>query len=238
MKIKLFEQLIRDDSLLETKIQQTLEYLSNKENILFLTTSNRWEKEHTPKSTQLAYYFKEKLKNIKIIEVPELNIYPCEGNVSAEGNNCGVKESLLKNKYKNPTGYHRCWASINNKNDELWKISKEIFNSDTIILFGSVRWGSMNSYYQKLIERLTWLENRHTTLKESNILKNKKIGLIIFGHNWNGKEVLKTQKQVLECFGFTIEDEIFWNYQYIENSEDETKKGYIEDEKNFKNVIK
>ncbi len=93
IKIKLFEQLVEENNLLKNKIQQTDKYLSNKENILFITTSNRWGDE-LPKSTQIAYYLKEKLKTPKIIEIPKLNIYPCEGNVSTKGNNCGVKDAL------------------------------------------------------------------------------------------------------------------------------------------------
>ena len=58
-----------------------------------------------------------------------------------------------------------------------WKISKELFDSNAVIFFTSVRWGQANMFHQKLIERLTWIENRHTTLGESNIVENiQKIG--------------------------------------------------------------
>jgi hypothetical protein len=33
-----------------------------------------------------------------------------------------------------------------------------------------------NMYYQNLIERLNWIENRHTTLGESNIVKDIETG--------------------------------------------------------------
>jgi hypothetical protein len=58
--------------------------------------------------------------------------------------------------------------------------------------------------YQKLIERLSWIENRHTTLGEDNILDGKDAGIILIGHNWRGTEVLETQKIVLEYFGFHV----------------------------------
>jgi hypothetical protein len=110
---------------------------------------------------------------ITLIDVPELKIFPCEGNISRkDGNSCGLLKSKLKDKDKNPSGEHRCWASLNNKTDELWKISKELFESDVVIFFSSVRWGQANMYYQNLIERLSWIENRHTTLGESNIVKD------------------------------------------------------------------
>ena len=218
-------------SQLKNNLEKTIKFLETKEKVLFLTTSNRKDKniDDVPKSTQLAYHIQELvgMKKIKIIEVPKLKIYVCEGNVSsANGNGCGKKESLLKDKDKNPSGYHRCWCSLNNKDDELWKISKELFESDCVVFFGSVRWGQTNSIYQKLIERLCWIENRHTTLKESNIVKNVCAGAIFIGQNWNGLNVIDTQKEVLKYYGFDVKNEICWNWQYTENANDESKESY------------
>jgi len=216
------------------QLDKTIDYLSKKEKVLLLTTSNRWtgHTDDVPKSTQLAIYVQEQLGKQKatLIEVPKLKIYPCEGNVSSSpdkgGNHCGTKDAVLKDKEKNPSGFHRCWASINNKDDELWKISRPLFESDAVQIFGSVRWGQTNGYYQKLIERLTWIENRHSTLGEKNIVSNIDAGLILVGQNWNGKDVLDTQKQVLEFFGFKTPKEMFWNWQYTQNATLETKESY------------
>ena len=95
-----------------------------------------------------------------------------------------------------------------------------------MFFFGSVRWGQTNSIYQKLIERLCWIENRHTTLRESNIVKNIDAGIILTGQNWNGSNVIDTQKQVLNFYGFNVEDDISWNWQYTNNADDETKDSY------------
>jgi len=154
------------------KLIKTVKFLEGREKVLFLTTSNRggWavkELNEEPKSTKLAKAIQSYLGKSKctLIEVPDLKIYACEGNVShMKGNECGLLKASLKDKDKNPTGHHRCWRSINNPDDELWKISKELFESDAVLFFGSIRWGQMNAIYQNLIERLTWLENRHTTL--------------------------------------------------------------------------
>jgi hypothetical protein len=126
------------------KYTKTIEYLNKKNKVLLLTTSNRWSghKDDVPKSTQLAFKIQELLgkEKVTLIDTTKLNIFPCEGNVSSKwGNHCGTKDASLKDKEKNPTGDHRCWASINNKNDELWKISKELFESDTVLFFASVR---------------------------------------------------------------------------------------------------
>lgn len=223
-----------DDSLLHT-----IAYLKTRQRILFLTTSNRWSGEHggeMPKSTQLAYTIAEQVgtDKVTILEVPKLKIFPCEGNVStARGNTCGLLTAMLKDPSKNPTGHHRCWASINNPDDELWKVSKALFESDTVLFFASIRWGQMNSYYQKLIERLTWLENRHSTLGEDNLIKDTHAGVIAVGHNWNGANAVATQKQVLSFYGFQVRDELCWNWQYTENLEDETDTSYQDAAKAF-----
>jgi multimeric flavodoxin WrbA len=219
------------------KLNKTLKYLEKKEKILFLLTSNRWEghKDDIPKSSKLAYNLQEKLgpNKVTIIDVSKLKIYECEGNISSKtGNHCGIKESLLKNG-KDKTGQLRCWASFNNKDDELYKVVNELLDSNAVVFFGSIRWGKMNAVYAKLIERLTWLENRHTTLGESNIIKDIDVGIISVGHNWNGEEALKTEKQVLDFFGFKTPKELFWSYQWTQNKLEESKAGYKRDFKDF-----
>lgn len=223
------------------KLVETIKFLEGKKKVLFISTSNRgeWamkELKEEPKSTKLAKAIQSYLGKSKCVlfETIKLQIHHCEGNVShVDGNSCGVKKSVLKDKDKNPTGHHRCWRSINNPDDELWKISKELFESDVVIFFGSIRWGQMNAQYQNLIERLTWLENRHTTLGESNLLKDVSCGIIATGQNWNGAEVIGTQKQVLSFFGFDVKDELCWNWQYTTNSNDETQKSYKNSSKEF-----
>ena len=231
--------------ILEKKERQTLnkmfEYLDEKEKILLLTTSNRWEKsDDVPKSTLVAQSLQTKLAGkCTLIDVSKLHIYDCEGNVSdhSKGYHCGTKDAILKDKIKNPTGCHRCWASINHKDDELWKISKVLLESDAVVFFGSVRWGQANAVYSRLIERLTWLESRHTTLNESNILKNIDAGVVFVGQNWNGENVLNTQKQVLKYFGFSVPDVLSWNWQYTKDSKDESKQSYREAWPEFKSTV-
>ena len=215
----------------ELRLEKTIKYLQTRKKVLLIATSNRWEghKDDEAKSTKLAKLVAERLGSDKceMIDASKLNIVVCEGNVSSgKGNHCGEKMALLKNKEQNPSGHHRCWASINEKGDELWKITKPLFESDTVLFFTSIRWGQANSIYQKLIERLTWIENRHSTLGEANIVKNMDAGVIAIGQNWNGKDVIQTQKAVLEFYGFNTPQELFWNWQYTNDKFDETKKSY------------
>jgi multimeric flavodoxin WrbA len=222
--------------------ESTVTHLQTKKQILFLTTSNRWRNEkdgEEPKSSQLAKKLAEKIgvEKVKIIDVSKLKIYPCEGNVSTvHGNTCGVSEALLKDNEKNPSGCHRCWASLNNPDDELWQVSKALFESEAVVFFGSVRWGQMNSFYQKLIERLTWLENRHSTLGEDNILKNIEAGIIAVGHNWRADEVVGVQKKVFSFFGFQVPEELSWAWIFTTEN-DESNDGYLADAKDFKETF-
>lgn len=239
--IEEIDPTLKKDNIHYKKLMETVKFLEKKEKILFLTTSNRgeWaEKElkEQPKSTRLAMAIQTYLGNDKVtlIEVPDLKIYTCEGNVShMDGNQCGLKKASLKDDEKNPTGHHRCWRNINNPDDELWKITKVLFESDTVLFFGSIRWGQMNAIYQNLIERLTWLENRHSTLGESNLLKDISSGIIAVGQNWNGKDVVDIQKNVLTFFGFDVKKELSWNWQYTEDSKDESKESYKKSGKEF-----
>lgn len=188
--------------------EASLKYLQTKKKILFLTTSNRREGAHEmPKSTQLAHYMAGLIGNDKVTvhDISRMNIYPCEGNVSwREGNSCGLAASKLNDQEKNPTGFHRCRASINHPDDELRKVSKSLFESDCVVFFTSVRWWQTNMMYQKLIERLTWIENRHSTFGEENIIKDIDAGIIAIGHNWKNEEVINNQKEVMEQFGFKV----------------------------------
>jgi len=226
---------------MSSELARMVSYLKKKKKILFLTTSNRWvgDKE-IPKSSRVAQAIAKAVgpDKVKVIDVSKLKIYHCEGNISRkDGNNCGVLEAQLKDKLKNPSGHHRCWASTNNKDDELWKISKELFKSDCLVFFGSVRWGQMNAHYQKLIERLSWLENRHSTLGEKNILQKISAGIVIIGQNWNGKNILATQKQVLSFFGFNQVDDLSWHWQFTQDANDESPESYLRANDKFEKEI-
>jgi multimeric flavodoxin WrbA len=217
------------------KLKRLYNYLKKQEGkkIVFLTTSNRWEGEkELPKSSIIADELKKRLDNVDIINVSKLKIFPCEGNVSThKGNTCGVKDALLKT--NDPNKFIRCWASVNNKSDELHKVANAIYDADIVIFFGSIRWGKMNAIYTQLIERLTWLENRHATLGESNLLKDKECGVVAVGHNWNGEEAVKLEKEVLGFFGFKTPTQLSFNWQFTKDKFDETKKGYKDEYSTF-----
>jgi len=215
------------------RLRRTIEYLKKFERVLLLTCSNRGVeviKTQTPKSSILAQIINKKVENSVLIDVTQLKIYPCEGNVSRmEGNVCGIMEAQLKDEEKNPTGYHRCWASIHNPDDELWKISKELFESDCVIFFSSVRWGAANMFYQKLIERLNWINNRYIPYGEPNIIKDTTSGFICVGQHQYADKICELQFENHKYYGFDANEDLYWywNAEDIDYN-DETLQGYLE----------
>ena len=214
-------------------LKNTIKELEKYKKVLLLTCSNRGEevsKTQLPKSSILARVIHNNLDNSTIIDVTKLKIYPCEGNVSRmEGNVCGIKEALLDDPKKNPSGYHRCWASVHNPDDELWKISKELFESDCVIFFASVRWGAANMFYQKLIERLNWINNRFIPYGEENIIKNISSGFIIIGQHKYGDDIAELQYNNHEYYGFDVNKELYWNWNAEDiEFDDETLQGYLD----------
>lgn len=213
-----------------------LEVLSKHKKVTFVTTSTRSpfvEKKYgeSPKSTQLANHLAESLRRrgveVSVINGAKLKIYNSLGCVSElKGSFCGVKSSLVKDKEKNPHGHLRCWASHDFKDDELWKIVNEMYESQAIIFFGSQRWGNVNAVYQKIIERLDWIESRWATLDGVNTVKDIQAGLILLGQNWRVQESLEVQRDVLKFYGFKIEDPLFIGWQYTLDVEDETEESY------------
>lgn len=228
--IMLSEEMVQSDGW--KALDETIKILKNKNKVLLLSCSNRfnWDDKNIdiPKSRLLALHIQEELGDkATYMDITELKILPCEGNVSrADGNSCGLLKAALKDKKKNPTGNHRCWVNINEPSDELWKVSKELFESDAVVFFSSIRWGQANMYYQNLMERLTWIQNRHTTLGESNLIKDIESGFICVGQNWNGENVTETQKESHEYYGFKPNNKLYWNWQYTKDSNDETQKSY------------
>ena len=214
-------------------LKNTIKELEKYKKVLLLTCSNRGEevsKTQLPKSSILARVIHNNLDNSTIIDVTKLKIYPCEGNVSRmEGNVCGIKEALLDDPEKNPSGYHRCWASVHNPDDELWKISKELFESDCVVFFASVRWGQANMFYQKLIERLNWINNRFIPYGEENIIKNISSGFIIVGQHQYGDDIAELQYNNHEYYGFDVNKELYWNWNAEDiEFDDETLQGYLD----------
>ena len=214
-------------------LKNTIKELGKYKKVLLLTCSNRGQevsKTQLPKSSILARVIHNNLDNSTIIDVTKLKIYPCEGNVSRmEGNVCGIKEALLDDPEKNPSGYHRCWASVHNPDDELWKISKELFESDCVVFFASVRWGAANMFYQKLIERLNWINNRFIPYGEENIIKNISSGFIIIGQHKYGDDIAELQYNNHEYYGFDVNKELYWNWNAEDiEFDDETLQGYLD----------
>ena len=245
LSLLLEEANIVPDTKFKKQLEKAVKYLSTKGKVLLITTSNRVKEsskdgQDRPKSTRIAEVIQRSLgaHRCTLVDVSKLKIYECEGNVSSkDGNNCGVRAAKLQDKEKNPSGNLRCWASYNNEDDELWKVVTPLLESHVVVFLGSIRWGQANAYYQKLIERLDWIENRHTTLGEKNVVEGIESGFIFIGQNWNGANVVKIQKQVHEFYGFKPADELYFNWQYTDDENDESKDSYKDAAKALDNII-
>ena len=245
LSILLEEANIVPDTKFKKQLEKAVKYLNTKGKVLLITTSNRVKEsskdgQDRPKSTRIAEVIQRSLgaHRCTLVDVSKLKIYNCEGNVSSKvGNNCGVRAAKLQDKEKNPSGNLRCWASYNNEDDELWKVVTPLLESHVVVFLGSIRWGQANAYYQKLIERLDWIENRHTTLGEKNVVEGIESGFIFIGQNWNGANVVKIQKQVHEFYGFKPADELYFNWQYTDDENDESKDSYKDAAKALDNII-
>jgi hypothetical protein len=73
---------------------------------------------------------------------------------------------------------------------------------------------------------LTWIENRFATYGESNLVENIETGFICVGQNWNGEVVSETQKKVHEFYGFKPNNDLYWNWQYTTDVNDESQESY------------
>lgn len=214
-----------------------LSMLAEGKRVLFITTSNRGQyissKGEKPKSTRLAEHFSDLLKekgvDVVLMDAAKLKIHNCLGCVSElKGNMCGSPDSKLKDKEKNPHGHLKCWASMDFKDDEIWKIANEIYTCDAVIFFTSNRWGNPNAIYQKLIERLDWIESSHSTYEGPNTIKGMKAGMVLLGQNWRVQESLEVQQQVLNFFGWETPNELFMGWQFTRDTDDEEQKSYQE----------
>lgn len=212
-----------------------LNYLSKLKKVLFVCTSNRSpyviKQGESAKSSQLAerlaYLLEQKGCKVEVIDASLLNIHNCLGCVSElHGNQCGAKASKVKDKKKNPTGHLRCWASHDFDDDELWKIVNPLYESEAVIFFASHRWGSANAIYQKLIERLDWIENMHYNMGEASTIIGKKAGFILLGQNWRVQDTVKMQREVLGFYGFETPPELYMGWQFTRDIEDESVASY------------
>ena len=75
---------------------------------------------------------------------------------------------------------------------------------------------------------LSWIENRVSSLGEKPIPQLKKLeaGIVLFGHNWNDEQVLKTQKQNFEWFGWKAPEALSFNWQYTKDADEESPESY------------
>jgi len=84
-------------------------------------------------------------------------------------------------------------------------------------------------YYQKLIERLNWINNRFVPLGEDNVIKNIESGFMIVTQHYGGEPITENQMDMHDYFGFKVNPALYsyWQAEDI-YFDDETLRGYLE----------
>jgi len=70
---------------------------------------------------------------------------------------------------------------------------------------------------QKIIERMNTLENRVVMYGEKNILKGKKCGVVVTGHNYEAPKVAEHLLTQFGWFGFDSKQGQFFTWQMSQN---------------------
>ena len=93
--------------------------------------------------------------------------------------------------------------------------------------------------YQRLFERLSWIENRVSSLGEHPIAQLKKLeaGIVVFGHNWNDQQVLTTQRKNFEWFGWKTPDALSFKWQYTKDAAEESLESYCDAIEEFGKLV-
>jgi len=125
-------------------------------------------------------------------------------------------------------GPARCWASINNKDDQLYKVSRELFKSQAVSS-SSPSAGTNQQRVSAPLRAPQLDRDRVTSLGEAPIPQLKKLeaGIVLFGHNWNDEQVLKTQRQNFKWFGWKTPAALSFNWQYTGDAEEESLESYL-----------
>ena len=84
-------------------------------------------------------------------------------------------------------------------------------------------------FYQKLMERLNWINNRFTPGDESNVIKDTSSGFICIGQHYYTDKITELQNNVHDYFGFKVNEDLYWWWNAEDKEfDEETYLGYLE----------
>jgi multimeric flavodoxin WrbA len=122
-------------------------------------------------------------------------------------------------------GKYRCWAHKLSHDDpeafggadQMGVLYDGFAWADIVVFATSVRWESHSAILQKVIERMTTLQNRSTVYGERNPLAGKRCGVLVTGHNAKAQSVASHLIEVFQWLGF--ESCFFYQavWQFTEN---------------------
>jgi len=158
----------------------------------------------------LVQLFEERGHIVRYLDASQLHIVNNLSCYSSGKFNCASYDA----------GKYRCWAHKLSHDDPLKYGGRDqmgalydTFDWAEIVIFGtSVRWQSHSAILQKIIERMTTLQNRNVVYCEANPLSGKRCGVVVTGHNSMAQNVAAHLLRVFEWLGFNthIYNQIVW----------------------------
>jgi len=147
--------------------------------------------------------FESQRHTVRMIDASQLHIVNNLSCYSSGKSNCASYDA----------GKYRCWAhklshdtpSEYGGKDQMGVLYDAYDWADIVIFGTSVRWESHSAILQKIIERMTTLQNRNVVYGERNPLQNKRCGVIVTGHNSMAQKVAAHLLRAFEWLGFTTD---------------------------------
>lgn len=180
-------------------------------NICIISTTS-----HTDKSTSrnllavVMHILESRGHVVKFIDASKLHIVNNLSCYSSGKFNCASYDA----------GKYRCWAHKLSHDephkfggaDQMGVVYDAYEWADCVVFGTSVRWESHSAILQKIIERMTTLQNRNVVYCEPNPLNKKRCGVVVTGHNSMAQKVAAHLLRVFEWLGFTdsIYNQIVW----------------------------
>jgi len=170
-------------------------------NVLLISTTTHQTSSTSQKILQvLKYLFEAQGCRTKFINADELHIVKNLSCYASGKMNCASYDA----------GRYRCWAhKLSHDNPEQYggrdemPVLYEGFDWADVVVFGtSTRWESHSALLQKIIERMTNLQNRNVVYGEPNPLAEKKCGVVVTGHNAKSQSVASHLLEVFQWLGF------------------------------------
>lgn len=170
-------------------------------NVLMVNTTSHTAPSTSKRLVSVAkHLFEQNGCSVNVLDASKLHIVNNLSCYSSGKFNCASYDA----------GKYRCWAhKLSHENpseyggkDQMGILYDAYDWADIVVFATSTRWESHSAILQKIIERMTTLQNRHTVYHEMNPLQGKRCGVIVTGHNAKSQNVASHLLEVFQWLGF------------------------------------